>query len=110
MIVGGVKEQAQQCLDNIKAIVEHIDHVLGDVVKVNIYLKNLSDIKAVEEVYSKYFPGGIPAQRTIGISALLKDALIQIDVIVSNSEGTPPLNPVHLSTESNLRCLKAANP
>jgi reactive intermediate/imine deaminase len=90
MIAGGIKEQAEQCLNNIMAIVESIDHVMDDVVKVNIFLKNIADIDAVDEVYSTFFPRGVPARRTVGVSALLKDALVQIDAIVSNAEGTPP--------------------
>jgi reactive intermediate/imine deaminase len=90
MVAGGVKEQAGQCLKNIKAIVESVDHVMDDVVKINIALKNIADIDAVDEVYTKFFPGGVPARRTVGVSALPKDALVQIDAVVSNAEGTPP--------------------
>lgn len=89
MIAGGVKEQAEQCLKNIKAILESISHGMEDVVKVNIFLKNITDSELVDEVYTTFFPRGIPARRTVGVSALQKDALIQIDVVVSNAEGTP---------------------
>lgn len=91
LVAGGVKEQAKQCLKNIKAIIESIDHTMDDVVKVNIFLKNIADIDAVDEVYKTFFPGGVPARKVIGVSALLQDALIQIDAVVSNAEGTPPL-------------------
>lgn len=90
MVAGGVKEQAEQCLKNIKAIIESVDHVIDDVVKVNVFLKNIEDIDAVNEVYATFFPGGVPARRIVGVSALPKDALVQIDVVVSNAEGTPP--------------------
>ncbi|AOV07315.1 RidA family protein [Sporosarcina ureilytica] len=90
LVAGGVKEQAEQCLKNIKAIVESIDHVMDDVVNVNIFVKNIADIDAIDEVYTTFFPGGIPARRTVGVSALPKDALVQIDAVVSNAEGTPP--------------------
>ena len=90
MVAGGVKEQAKQCLMNIKAILESVDHVMDDVVKVNIFLKNIADIAAVDEVYATFFPGGVPARRTVGVSALPKDALVQIDAVVANAEGTPP--------------------
>lgn len=89
IVAGGVKEQAGQCLENIKAIVESIAHDLEDVVKVNIFLKNIEDIDAVDEVYKTFFPGGVPARRVIGVSAIPNDALIQIDAVVSNAEGTP---------------------
>lgn len=90
IVAGGIKEQTDQCLKNIKAIVESVDHVMDDTVKVNIALKNIEDIDAVDEIYKTYFPGGVPARRTIGVSALPMDALIQIDAVVSNAEGTPP--------------------
>ncbi|MEO4052729.1 RidA family protein [Solibacillus sp. CAU 1738] len=90
MVAGGAKEQAGQCLKNIKAIVESINHVMEDVVKVNIFLKNIADMDAVDEAYKTFFPGGVPARRTVGVSAILKDALVQIDAVVSNAEGTPP--------------------
>lgn len=91
IVANGVKEQAVQCLKNIKAIVESIDHVMEDVVKINIFLKDIKDIDAVDEVYATFFPSGVPARRTVGVSALLKDALVQIDAVVSNAEGTPPI-------------------
>jgi reactive intermediate/imine deaminase len=90
MVAGGVKEQAGQCLKNIKAIVESIDHAMEDVVKINIAVKNIADMGAVDKVYTTFFPGGVPARRTVGVSALPQDALIQIDAVVSNAEGTPP--------------------
>ena len=91
IVAGGVKEQTEQCLKNIKAIVESIDHVLEDTVKVNIFLKNIGDIAAVDEIYAKFFPGGTPARRIVGVSVLPKNALVQIDVIIANAEGTPPV-------------------
>lgn len=90
MVTGGAKEQTAQCLTNIKEIIESIDHVMEDVVKVNIFLKDMEDMDAVDEAYKTFFPEGIPARRTVGVSALPNDALVQIDVIVSNAEGTPP--------------------
>lgn len=90
IVAGGIKEQTEQCLKNIKAILESINHVMDDVVKVNLFLKNITDIEAVDEVYKTFFPSGIPARRTVEVSALLEDALIQIDVVAANAEGTSP--------------------
>ncbi len=90
LVAGGVKEQAGQCLKNIKAIVESVDHVMDDVVKINIQLKNIADIDAVNEVYTTFFKSDLPARTTVGVSAILMDALVQIDAVVSNGEGTPP--------------------
>lgn len=91
MVAGGVKEQAEQCFKNIKAIIECVDHVMEDAVKVNIFLKNIDDLDAVNEVYATFFPGGTPARRVVGASALPMDALVQIDAIFGNAEGTPPI-------------------
>lgn len=90
IVPGGLAEQTAQCLRNIQAIVESVDHDLADVVKVNIALRSLGDIDVVDEVYATFFPGGVPARRTIGVSALPGDALIQLDAVVANAEGTPP--------------------
>lgn len=90
MVVGDVREQARQCLKNIKAIVESVGHAMSDVVKINIFLTNIAEIDAVDEVYAAFFPGGVPARRTVGVSALPRGAMIQIDAVVANAEGTPP--------------------
>lgn len=90
MVAGGVREQAQQCLANIRAIVESVDHVMDDVVKVNLYLADIADLDAVDEVYATFFPGYVPARRVVGVSSLPGGASIQVDATVSNAEGTPP--------------------
>lgn len=90
MVAGGVKEQAGQCLNNIKAIIESVDHVMDDVVKINIQLKNIADIDAVNEVYTTFFNGDLPARTVVGVAATPMNALVQIDAVVSNCEGTPP--------------------
>lgn len=90
IIDGDIKAQAQQCLDNIKAIVESIDHVMDDVVKVIIQLKDIADIEAVDEVYKSYFDSDLPARTVIGVADIASHALIQIDAVVSNAEGTAP--------------------
>ena len=90
MVAGGVKEQAGQCLKNLKAIIESVDHVMDDAVKVNICLKNIADIDAVNEVYRTFFTRDLPARTTVGVSAIPMDALVQIDAVFSNAEGTPP--------------------
>jgi len=91
IVAGGAKEQAAQCLNNIKAIVESIKHDMDDVVKINIQLKNIADIDSVNEVYPTFFKGDLPARTVVGVSAMPMDALVQIDAILSNAEGTPPV-------------------
>ncbi len=89
-VAGGVNEQARQCLNNIKAIVESVNHVMDDVVKINIQLKDIADIDAVNDVYTTFFNSKLPARTVVGVSAIAMDALVQIDAVVSNCEGTPP--------------------
>jgi enamine deaminase RidA (YjgF/YER057c/UK114 family) len=63
---------------------------MDDVVKINIAVKNIADMAALDEAYKTFFPRGVPARRVIGVSDLPQDALIQIDAVVANEEGTPP--------------------
>jgi len=90
IVTGGVKAQTAQCLENIKAIVESVEHAIDDTVKINIQLKNIADLDAVNEVYTTFFKGELPARTVVGASAIPMDALVQIDAVVSNCEGTPP--------------------
>lgn len=90
LVTKDVKEQTTQCLTYIKAIVESIDHTVEDIVKVNIYLKDIADMDAVNEVYATFFPTGTPARTVVGVSNLLNNARVQIDAVVANAEGTPP--------------------
>ncbi|WEK21681.1 MAG: RidA family protein [Candidatus Pedobacter colombiensis] len=89
VVVGGIKEQAGQCLNNINAILESIDHNMDDIVKINIQLKNIGDIDAINEIYTAFFKNDLPARTTIGVAAIPMNALIQVDAVASNSEGTP---------------------
>lgn len=97
MVVGDIKDQVRQCLNNLKAIVESIDHVMDDVVKVNVFLKNIADLAAVDEVYATFFADYTPTRTVVAVAALpLSDALVQIDAIISNGEGTPCQEPCDL--------------
>ncbi|ABZ75261.1 Endoribonuclease L-PSP [Shewanella halifaxensis HAW-EB4] len=105
MIMGGIEEQTEQCLNNIKAILESIDHVMDDVVKTTIFVKNISDIEAVNKVCMKFFPSYVPARTIVNVSALPMDALIQIDTAVSHGDGTPP----QLPEDTRLLIIEASN-
>lgn len=91
LVAGGVKEQAQQCFDHIQAIIESVDHVMADVVKINVYMTDLAAMASVEEVFSTVFAASKPALRFVGVSELPKGAMVQIDATVGNAEGTPPV-------------------
>lgn len=90
VLTGCVREQTAQCLGHIKAIVESIGHMMDDIVKVNIQVKNIADLADVDAVYTQYFPGYQPARTVIGVSELPAGALVQMDAVMSNAESTPP--------------------
>ena len=97
IVAGGAKEQAVQCMNNIRAIVESIDHVMDDVVKINIFVTSISNIKLIDEVYASYFQGALPTRTTVEVAALpMNAALVQIDALISNGEGTAPQAPCAL--------------
>lgn len=90
LVEGNTGEQAKQCLTHIKSIVESIGHEMDDLVKINIQLTNMADLKMVDEVYVTFFNGQLPARTVIGVEKIASGAMIQIDAVVSNAEGTPP--------------------
>ncbi len=96
-VAGGVKEQAAQCLKNIQAIVESVGHIMSDVVRVNVYLKNITDLDAVNEVYAGFFSGYLPTRTAFAVNELpMSDALVMMDALISNGEGTTPQDPCDL--------------
>jgi len=76
-----VKEQAVQALENIAAILDAAGSSLDQVVKTTIYLSDLGDFPAMNEVYAGYFTGTFPARATVEVSKLPMGGLIGIDAI-----------------------------
>src|SRR6266853_5173233 len=93
IVAGGVREQAAQCLNNIKAILDSIDHVMSDIVRITVFVTDIEDVDAVGEVYKTFFPIYVPTGTTVAVAALPMDALVQIEALVSNGEGTIPNAP-----------------
>lgn len=81
LIQGDVAAQADRVLKNLAAVLSAAGTDLEHAIKTTIYIKNISDFAAVNEVYGKYFKASPPARSTVGVAALPKDALIEIDVI-----------------------------
>ncbi|MFQ2056600.1 RidA family protein [Aeromonas veronii] len=96
MVSGDVTAQARQCLSNLKAIIESIGHVMDDMVKATIFLKEMADLEAVNAVYREFFPCYLPTRTALAVAALPLGALVQIDAIISNGEGTFPQDPCPL--------------
>jgi reactive intermediate/imine deaminase len=93
IVAGGVKKQAGQCFKNIKAIVESIDHAMSDVIRVTVFVRNISDVDAVDEVYKTFFPTYVPTRTTVAVAALPMNALVQVEALVSNGVGSIPNAP-----------------
>ncbi len=73
-------EQAVQVLENIRALLEDAGSSLAKVVHATIYLSDIGNFAAVNEVYARYFPTDAPARSTMEVSALPRDVKVEIEV------------------------------
>jgi len=84
IVAGGIAEQTEQTLENLKAILEAAGTSLDRAVKATVYLKDMNDFAAMNAVYAKYLaPAGVapPARSTVEVSRLPKDVLVEIDLV-----------------------------
>lgn len=79
----GVKAQADQAMQNLKAVIETAGKTMDDIVKTTIFLTNMGDFPVVNEVYGSYLPGDKPARSTIAVAALPKAGQVEIEAIVA---------------------------
>lgn len=78
-----IKVATKQSMENVKAILEEAGTSLENVVKTSIFLKDLNDFTAVNEVYGTYFTENPPARSCVQVAKLPKDAVIEIEVIAT---------------------------
>lgn len=78
-----VSQQTERVFDNIKAVLEAAGAKLNHVVKTTVFLKDMNDFAAMNEVYARYFGAAPPARSTVQAARLPKDALVEIEVIAS---------------------------
>ena len=81
VIMGDVAAQTARVVQNLSEILEAAGSGLGKVVRTTVFLKNMNDFTAMNEVYGKYFSASPPARSTVEVSRLPKDVLVEIDVI-----------------------------
>ncbi|HEX6805670.1 MAG TPA: RidA family protein [Terriglobales bacterium] len=81
VISGDVAAQTDRVLKNLSAILKAADSGLDKVVRSTVFLKNMNDFAAMNEVYGKYFSAAPPARSTVEAARLPKDVLVEIDVI-----------------------------
>jgi 2-iminobutanoate/2-iminopropanoate deaminase len=77
-VEGGIAAQTRQVLENLKAVLEAGGSSLDRVIKATVFLKNMADFAAMNEVYAKYLGGAKPARSTVAVAELPRGALIEI--------------------------------
>lgn len=81
LVPGGIEEQTHQCLRNLLAVLTAAGLSSDDVVKCTVYLTNMDDFAAMNEVYREYFTEPRPARTTVEVARLPRDAMIEIEMI-----------------------------
>jgi 2-iminobutanoate/2-iminopropanoate deaminase len=81
VVAGDVAAQTERVLRNLSEILEAAGSGLGKVVRCTVFLKNMNDFAAMNQVYGKYFSSAPPARSTVEVARLPKDVLVEIDVI-----------------------------
>ncbi|MGH2810312.1 MAG: Rid family detoxifying hydrolase, partial [Actinomycetota bacterium] len=79
IVDGGVAQQAERVLENLKAVLEAAGAGFDQVLKTTVFLDSMDDFAAMNEVYERYFKEPYPARSTIEVSRLPKDALVEIE-------------------------------
>ena len=81
LVEGDVKVQAEQAIGNLKALLEESGSNLDNVIKTVVFIRNMDDFAAVNEVYSTFFTKDCPARSCVEVARLPKDVLIEIEAI-----------------------------
>lgn len=79
----GIKEQTRQSLTNAKAILEEAGIGLGNVMKTTVFLSDMNDFAAMNEVYAEFFSEPFPARSAIAVKTLPKNALVEVECIAA---------------------------
>ena len=82
LVSESIEDQAKQVLDNIKSICEASGHSLDDIVKISIFLTDLSNFSVVNDVMKEYFSEPYPARATVEVSGLPLGVNVEIEAIV----------------------------
>ena len=80
-VEGAVKEQTAQAFKNVKAILTEAGLDISDVVKTTVFLADMGDFGAMNEVYASQFEGAFPARSAVAVKTLPKNGLVEIEVI-----------------------------
>ena len=83
LVEGGIEAQTEQALKNIEAILAEADLTIDNVIKTTVFLADINDFTAMNEVYAKHFSADYPARSAVQVAALPKGALVEIECICS---------------------------
>lgn len=78
---GGVKEQTTQAFENVKAILKEAGMTIDNVVKTTVFLADMADFGAMNEVYAGQFNGAYPARSAVAVKTLPKNGLVEIEIV-----------------------------
>lgn len=80
---GGICEQTRQSLTNVQAILQEAGLAMGNVVKTTVFLADMADFSAMNEVYAQFFSEPFPARSAVAVKTLPKGALVEIEVVAA---------------------------
>jgi 2-iminobutanoate/2-iminopropanoate deaminase len=80
-VEGGITAQTRRVLENLKAVLEAGGSTLDRVVKATVFLKNMADFAAMNDVYAQYLGSAKPARSTVAVAELPRGALVEIDLV-----------------------------
>ncbi len=83
LVDGGIKAETRQVCENLKAVLEAAGSSLQEVAKVTIYMADLGELAAMNEVFSEYFPKDPPARTTFQAAGLIAGARVEIEAIAT---------------------------
>lgn len=81
VVEGDIKVQATRVFDSMKALLEAAGSSCEDVVKTTVFIKDMNDFAALNEIYATYFTGDFPARSCVEVARLPKDVLIEMEAI-----------------------------
>jgi 2-iminobutanoate/2-iminopropanoate deaminase len=81
LVSGDIRAQTERVLENVKAILDDQKLTFANVVKSTVFMTNLGEFVAMNEVYARYFTGDFPARSTVQVAALPRGANVEIEVV-----------------------------
>lgn len=81
LVPGGVREQTRQTMENLRSVLEAAGSSMRSVLQITVYLTDMDRFGEMNEVYGTFFAGEYPARATLGVTALAKNALVEMQAV-----------------------------